>query len=75
MDLLPVHKDLACVVMLHAENGLHDLGASGADQTGQANDLTGADAEADVAEEAGTGKVLHAEHLLPGLDLRLRGTP
>ena len=42
---------------------LEDLGAAGADQPGEADDLTGVDGEGDVVELAGPRQAVDPEHL------------
>ena len=44
-----------------AEDGLEDLGASGADQAGQPDDLAGRTAKLDVVELAAAGQALDAQ--------------
>ena len=47
--------DAAPVVAVDAEDGAGDLGAAGAHQPGEGDDLAGADLEADVVEHARLG--------------------
>jgi hypothetical protein len=63
--------DGAGVARVDAEDGLHDLGAAGADQPGERDDLPGADAERDVAEGAGARQALDLEDDVAGLDVGL----
>ena len=58
-ELAPVEGDLAGVVGVDAEYGAGHLGAAGADEAGQGNDLPGADLEADVAEHPGAAEAVH----------------
>ena len=50
---LSVDADLARVVRVEPEDGAGHLRAASTDQAGQAEDLAGADLEADVLEDAG----------------------
>ena len=66
--LLAVYEDLAAVDLVGAEYGARHLGAAGAHQSGEAQDLALAQREADVADFRAAAEVLHFEHGLgPGV--------
>ena len=52
----PAMRDGAGVVAVDAEHRSGDLAATGADETGQADDLAGPYGEGDVVEDAGRGQ-------------------
>ncbi len=64
---LAAHRDAPGVVGVGAEDRAYDLGASGADEPGESDDLTGAHVEADVVEHAVTSQPAHGEQRLPRL--------
>ena len=57
----PPRRTLPGVVLVDAEDGAGDLAAAGADEAGEADDLAGADREADVVEDPGTLEALDLE--------------
>ena len=61
-DLPAVDEDLAAVDRIGAEDGARDLGAAGAHQAGEAEDLALAQREADVADFAAAAEVPRFEH-------------
>src|SRR5687767_6674665 len=60
-DRLSKHLDRAAVDFVDAEDGAGHFTASGADQTGQANDLSLTDIEGDVLQYGGAVQMLHLE--------------
>ena len=58
--------------MVDAEDRARDLAAPGADEAGETDDLTRADGEADVVEDAGAGQPVDHEHVVADLGRKLR---
>ena len=56
-----VEADLARLRRADAEDDLGELAAPGADQAGEADDLAGADRQADVVEQRRAGEPPHLE--------------
>ena len=65
---LAVEDDRAGCRRLDAEERQADIGASGADQAGEAEDLAAADVEADVMKDALTGEAAHGQDQVALLD-------
>ncbi len=65
-----VHEDPAGGVAVGAEDQPHQLGAAGADEPGDAEQLAPAEAEARVLDDAGQGQALDAQQLLVAHGLR-----
>ena len=63
---LPVKGDAPFGEGVDAVDGPHQLGASGTDQTAEAQDFALVQRKADVVEVAQVGQVLHLEQRLPG---------
>ena len=61
-----IDVDRAALVGRGAEERLAQLGAAGADQPGETEDLAGVDREAHVLEDRQTGQALDPEHLVAG---------
>ena len=57
-----VESDRARVVAVDPEDGAGDLTAPGPDESGEADDLTGAYREGDVVEDPGGGQAPHVEN-------------
>ena len=69
---LPVQRHGAAIRLVDAEQHPGDLGAAGADESGEAEDLALADREADVAEDPDPGQPVDLEQDVTDRRLELR---
>ena len=67
---LAIDGDRAALGRGDAEEGESDVGATGADEPGEADDLAGANLEAHIFERAGATEALDAQHGRTGLVTR-----
>ena len=67
--------DLALIDVEVAEDGAGELGAAGADEAGDADDLAAADREGDVAEQAALAEMADLEDRRAGFRRCARGRP
>ena len=70
-DRLAVDQDLAAVEVVRAEDGAGDLGATGADQTGEANNLAGTNVEGNILQHD-RRRILHCPGASETADLEDR---
>ena len=66
-----VEFDRARGARIEAEDCLRDLAAAGTDESGEADDLAGADFKIDVGKFPRRGEVAHAQHGVAGLGLKV----
>ena len=72
MDFLPFQINLSVIRCGNATDTFHDLRTAGTYQSCQPQDLTCANAEGNIPEISGPGKIFHPEHFFSELYLRFR---